>query len=260
MNGRQDTRLSCRFKGILFDLDGVLESDEGVVEGAFALIGDTRASGTPFVIVTNDIRQVAYDRMALLTEAGIRVDPAQWLTPYDVVRDALASLGCNSPHFFGAPVPEKHGWLSGSRARPDAIILGDVRAAEEAFDHCLSLSAEGIPLLALQKNPRMFENGQLVMDIGSYIDAWETKLGRRALVVGKPAPALYRTALRRLGCDARDAVMVSDSYQNDLSGALRLGIAGILVSQYSTPEEIAAAQKHCHVVNDLTQLRSLLFE
>ncbi len=260
MNGLQGTNKCCRFKGVLFDLDGVLESEEGIVDGAVALLSDIRASETPFVIITNDIRDVAYERMGLLSEAGIQVDPKQWLTPYDVLRETLASLGCHSPHFFGARIPEKHGWLSSPPSRPDAIVLGDVRDAEDTFDLCSSLSAEGIPLLALQKNPRLLKNGQPVMDVGSYVKTWETRLGRRAVVIGKPGQAIYRAALRQLDCCAGQAVMISDSFHNDLGGALRAGIAGILVSQHSTPEDIAAAQGRCRIADDLTAVQSILFE
>ena len=45
--------------------------------------------------------------------------------------------------------------------------------------------------------------------------------------VSKPDPAIFALALGRLGCSADEAVMVGDSWENDIVGAQRAGIRAV---------------------------------
>lgn len=47
--------------------------------------------------------------------------------------------------------------------------------------------------------------------------------------LSKPDPGFYRTALRRLGTDPAEAVMVGDTYENDIAPARALGMKTIWV-------------------------------
>ena len=245
-------------RAVLFDLDGVLETDDGIEEGAAGLLSELDAQAISWAIITNDIRESAYDRHRLLLRAGARLEPHLWLTPYDALEAALANASCQYPRFFGAPPPASHAWLRTPPALADSIVLGDVRGAQDEFETCSALASEGVPIFALQKNPHLMAVGQQVVDVGGYVATWEQRLGRKAQIVGKPAPSLYSLALHRLGAAPSEAVMISDSFHNDLCGALGVGIAGILVSKYALKDEIVAARKSCLVAADLTMVRSLL--
>lgn len=47
----------------------------------------------------------------------------------------------------------------------------------------------------------------------------------------KPHPSIFEAALRLLGVSPGEAVMVGDSYAQDIQGACRLGMQGVLVSR-----------------------------
>lgn len=47
----------------------------------------------------------------------------------------------------------------------------------------------------------------------------------------KPHPSIFEAALRRVGVDAREAMMVGDSLPHDIEGARRLGMRGVLVAR-----------------------------
>jgi len=247
------------FRAVLFDLDGVLETDDGIEDGAPGLLRELDAQAISWAIITNDIRDSAYDRNRLFSRAGTRLEPNLWLTPYDALKAALANASCRYPRFFGAPPPASHAWLRTPPALADSIILGDVRGAQDEFETCSALASEGVPIFALQKNPHLMAGGQQVVDVGGYVETWEQRLGRKAQIIGKPAPSLYTLALHRLAAAPGEAVMISDSFHNDLCGALRVGIAGILVSKYAVTDEIVAARRSCLVAADLAMVRSLLF-
>jgi ribonucleotide monophosphatase NagD (HAD superfamily) len=61
-------------------------------------------------------------------------------------------------------------------------------------------------------------------------------------VVGKPAPAFFAAVLAGLGVRPADVVMVGDDVESDVGGAMRAGLAGVLVrtGKYR-PEAVAAS-------------------
>ena len=63
-----------------------------------------------------------------------------------------------------------------------------------------------------------------------------------AVVVGKPAPDFFATVLAGVGVRATDAAMVGDDVESDVGGALRAGLAGVLVrTGKCRPEAVAAS-------------------
>ena len=72
--------------------------------------------------------------------------------------------------------------------------------------------------------------------------ALEYAAGRDAVVVGKPAPAFFATVLAGLSARPENAVMVGDDVESDVGGALRAGLAGVLVrtGKYR-PEAVTAS-------------------
>lgn len=72
----------------------------------------------------------------------------------------------------------------------------------------------------------------------------------------KPHPDIFREALRRLGAQASEAVMVGDSLANDILGARRIGMRGVLVSRSGTEHPEAPAG--VAVIRTLRELPRLL--
>ena len=60
---------------------------------------------------------------------------------------------------------------------------------------------------------------------------------------GKPHPDIYRRALELAGAGPDSAVMVGDSPDTDVAGALELGIPAVLVDRWGVVEAPAGAQR-----------------
>jgi putative hydrolase of the HAD superfamily len=67
--------------------------------------------------------------------------------------------------------------------------------------------------------------------------------------VAKPDPAIFAIALDRLGCDPASAVMIGDSWANDIGGARAAGLRGIWLNPGARPIPDTAG--------DVRELRSL---
>ena len=78
----------------------------------------------------------------------------------------------------------------------------------------------------------------------------------------KPNPSIFRAALRLVNVEAGEAVMVGDSVTQDVEGALRAGMRGVLLHRSDDPHPRATelVSTGVPVVRSLTRLRDLVIE
>jgi HAD superfamily hydrolase (TIGR01458 family) len=118
----------------------------------------------------------------------------------------------------------------------------------------------GAELIALQKNRYWLRDDGLCLDVGPFVAALEYAAGCEALVVGKPAGAFFDHVLDGLGVPAGAAVMVGDDIESDIGGALRAGLAAVLVRTGKYREEAVAASgiEPTAIVDSAADLPALL--
>jgi putative hydrolase of the HAD superfamily len=63
----------------------------------------------------------------------------------------------------------------------------------------------------------------------------------------KPDPEIFRVALERIGCHAREVVMIGDSWSSDIEGAANAGIRSIWLNRTGAPcpDARLAAEVRC---------------
>jgi putative hydrolase of the HAD superfamily len=88
----------------------------------------------------------------------------------------------------------------------------------------------------------MLEDHLESLGLRSAFDSVTCSEAARAL---KPDPRVFRFALRHAGCEAREAVMVGDSLERDVDGALAAGMHAVLIDRHNAR------------VTDAPRLRSL---
>jgi HAD superfamily hydrolase (TIGR01458 family) len=97
------------------------------------------------------------------------------------------------------------------------------------LNHAFRLLLGGAKLVGMHRNTAWRTADGMALDSGPFITALATAAGARAIVVGKPAAAFFRQAIRDLGLPAAELAMVGDDARNDLAPAQRLGLVGVLV-------------------------------
>jgi HAD superfamily hydrolase (TIGR01458 family) len=151
-----------------------------------------------------------------------------WLRRHDVERPALFVPDATATEFAGLD-PLTPGAEDGA----GAVVVGDLGAGwdfatlNRAFR--LLMSDAGPPLIALGLTRYWRADDGLRLDAGAFVRALEYASGRTAVVLGKPDPAFYRTAVDALGLAPGRVVMVGDDVRADVEGAQRAGLAGVLV-------------------------------
>jgi HAD superfamily hydrolase (TIGR01458 family) len=219
-------------EALLLDLSGVIYVQDDQVPGAAEALRALRDAGYPVRLVTNTTMRPRRSILERLQGLGIEADASELLTPA-----ALAKRHCEQAGYRSVALlvlDELLEDLDGLEQRGDsvdAVVVGDLgeRWTYAALNDVFRQVMDGAELIALQKN-RYWETSEgLSLDAGPFVAAIEYATGRDALVVGKPAASFFELALSDLGVSSKHAAMVGDDVEADVDGAMRAGLAGILV-------------------------------
>ena len=242
-------------RAVLLDLAGVVYQGEQPLPGAVEAVARLRDAGLRLRFLTNTTRMPRRELMRRLTEMGVELTGEELFTPAQAARAWLAERRL-SPHLLVYPALEEDfaGLPAGER---EAVVVGD---AAEGFSYAAMNAAfrkllAGAEFLALARN-RSFKDadGALSIDAGAFVLALEYASRREAVLLGKPAPTFFRSALASAGCDAQDAVMVGDDAEADVAGALKTGIGSALLvrtGKYRPGDEQRVAPSPSATVADL---------
>lgn len=234
-----------RTTSVLLDLDGVLYVEGEPIAGAIEAVAALRDRGLRLRFVTNTTSRPRRDILARLERLGMPVPERELITPARLaVEHCLAAGRRRALLLMRDEVKADLAGLQDVHEGADVVVVGDLgddfgyRVLNRAFRELLA----GAELVALQKNRYWRTPEGLSLDVGPFVAALEYATGRDAVVVGKPAPAFFATVLTGLAVPAADAVMVGDDVESDVGGALRAGLAGVLVrtGKYR-PEAVAAS-------------------
>ena len=87
----------------------------------------------------------------------------------------------------------------------------------------------GSNLVALHKGRFWQTEYGLKMDIGAFVTGLEYTTGKEVTVLGKPTKEFFMMAIDGLNIPIENIVMVGDDINNDINGAQKIGMYGILV-------------------------------
>jgi HAD superfamily hydrolase (TIGR01450 family) len=97
---------------------------------------------------------------------------------------------------------------------------------------------------------------------GMVVGALQFASGKKPYIAGKPHPAIFQAALKRLGVHAGDTLMIGDRLETDIKGANELGIdSAVLLTGVTSREDISQSSiKPDFIFKDLIELHHSLQE
>ncbi|CAL1274784.1 unnamed protein product [Larinioides sclopetarius] len=258
-------KLQWDVKGILLDITGVLyESGHGAIKGSVEAIEKLRHSKIPFRFVTNETARTRPNLVTKLKSIGFSLSESEIFSP-GVATSAFLKEKNLRPFLLVHPelLPE---FSDCDQTSPNCVVVGD--AAEnfsyenmnKAFQ--LLFNSENPVLISMGKGKYYKEKGEIVMDLGGFTAALEFAVGTEAKVIGKPSPEYFRNALKDIGANPSEAVMVGDDINSDVHAAQKCGLKGVLVKtgKFRESDLMHPVFKPDAVVDDLAHfVDSLLF-
>ena len=114
--------------------------------------------------------------------------------------------------------------------QPDAVVVGfDRQLTYGSLDHAMRVLRAGAMLVGSYGGAVYMSDHGPALSAGPIIKALEYAASKRAVIVGKPSPRMFRLALKRAGEEPKRAVMIGDQLETDLLGASRAGVHTVLV-------------------------------
>jgi phospholysine phosphohistidine inorganic pyrophosphate phosphatase len=227
--------------GVVCDIDGVLWIGGQPGVGAREFIADLVRGGYPCVLLTNDCSVSQSARREELIAAGFPAGGWELISASGLIADHLVAQNVRTICALGyaeAFLPSSVSVTTDPEAA-EAVVVGDCFRSFDvgAVGPALSALERGVPFLAAQRNATWSDGLHTHPDNGFFIAGLEYCAGRPATILGKPEPAAYHAALRRIGCSADDAVFISDS-ESEVAAGAELGFDTI---HFTTPRHFSDA-------------------
>ena len=223
--------------GFAFDLDGTIWEGPAILPGAIELVTDLRAEGLGVVFVSNCSRSGSHSLSHRLGELGITADPAEVLTPFDLVGDEVRRelgpvrvLVLGTEELSQVLVSAGHTPIKFEQwQEAQAVVVG----VDHDFDYsrlrvAARAVAAGASFFAINLDNR-FPVGPGLFDpgCGALAAAIAVASGIEPVAIGKPQPTLFRVAIERLGYPSRQTAMVGDSQASDIKGGRNAGMCTV---------------------------------
>jgi len=225
-------------KAILFDLDGVLYTGDHAIAGAAEVVRWCLGENIPHLFLTNTTSRPRSALVQKLAGFGIQACADDFITPALAARQWLTDhvngkIALFIPDATRAEFADFEQCADDAEQGADAVIIGDLgkvwdfETLNRAFR--LLMSSADTRLLALGMTRYWRAEDGLRLDAAPFVKALEHASGRAPVVVGKPAKQFYLSALRELGSDPDETIMIGDDIRGDIEAAQKCNIRGLLV-------------------------------
>jgi NagD protein len=234
--------------GYLIDMDGVIYRENQMIPGAVDFIAALLATGTPFLFLTNNSAPTPEDLEVRLKHLGVSgLSPRHFYTSAMNTADFLSETDPDcTVYVIGeggllAALHERK--IPNDGIQPRYVVVGEGTATMERLTKAHECIERGARLLVT--NPDNWcpvSSEKTRPGAGATAAFLEASTGRRAYYLGKPNGYMFHRARRKLADlslnEPENIVMIGDTMETDIRGAVEAGMQSFLVLSGSTQMEV----------------------
>jgi glycerol 3-phosphatase-2 len=236
------TPLAERYDQFILDLDGCVWIGGQPTPGVIEALEELRTAGKRLAFATNNAFESGEDLVAQLWKIGVRASLRDVVTAGGAMQHVLAESRAGRTAFvIGAPSMHRHVTAAGLKvlngtdlaSRAEVVVVaGNTDLVYDDLRKAIQAVLRGADLIATARDPTYPQPDGPWPGTGALLAAVEYATERKAQIVGKPDPQLFRTALDRLG-EGRTLV-VGDRVGSDLAAAAAAELDAALVQNDGT--------------------------
>ena len=232
----------------LIDLDGVIYRGNELLPGAKEFIAWLKANNKKFLFLTNNSFASETQVLEKLIGLGIVTDTSHLLSAGEAAVQNIARRFPGSLVYLVGEQPLNDllrqyqlQVADVDSYRADVVLVG----LDRHFDYkkltgaVLAVRA-GAHFITINRDPLLPVEGGFLPGCGTMAAAIEAGCGVTPEVVGKPEPLLLQEAMRMLGSNPSETVMIGDSLAVDIQGGKAAGTHTLLVLSGNTSLEDVA--------------------
>lgn len=221
-------------KGFICDMDGVLYHGNNVLPGAKKFVDWLRKENKEFLFLTNSSERSPIELSQKLARLGIEVAPEHFYTSALATASFVAwqSPGCSAYVIGEAGLINAiyDAGLSMNDVSPEYVIVGETRSYSfEKIEKAVQLVQKGAKLIGTNPDKTGPTEKGIMPATGALIAPIEIASGREAYFIGKPNPLMMRSAMKRLGTEVKDTVIIGDRMDTDIAAGTESEIDTVLV-------------------------------
>lgn len=222
--------------GVILDMDGVLWRGDEPLPGMVDFLGMLRARGLPFVLATNNSSKTPANYVAKLERLGVPGVPERL-----IVTSGMATatyLRDRSPagtriHVLGGDglrqIMQDAGFVLADSDVEYVVVGMDTALTYDTLKRATLLIRQGAVFIGTNGDRTFPSPEGLLPGAGSILAALETATDQQPVIIGKPYEPMFRAALTVLNTLPEDTLMIGDRLSTDISGAVYLGLATVLL-------------------------------
>lgn len=221
-------------KGFICDMDGVIYHGNKLLPGVPEFVEYLKRENKSFLFLTNSSERAPIELRQKLLRLGLDVSEDHFYTSALATAHFLAKQkpGCTA-YVIGEPGLMNALYEVGitmNDVNPDYVVVGETRNYNyESINRAVRFVFGGAKLIGT--NPDLTGPSELgiIPACRAFTAPIEMTTGQSAYFVGKPNPLMMRTALKLLGVDTEDAVIVGDRMDTDIVAGMESEIETALV-------------------------------
>ena len=222
-------------------MDGVIYHGNRVLDGVIEFVDWLKKENKKFVFLTNSSERTIRELRDKLLRMGIDVEPDHFYTSALATAAFLQSQKPNGSAYIigeaGLINALYNSGYSSNNIDPDYVVMGEARSySYEVIEKAVNLVRKGARLVGT--NPDLTgptENG-IAPATKALISPIELATGKQAYFVGKPNPLMMRIALKKLGVQREDTIIIGDRMDTDIVAGIEAEIDTCLVMTGITDE------------------------
>lgn len=249
-------------KSLILDMDGVIWRDNQPIGDLQSIFKEIDRKGFLKIFATNNATLSVDQYLKKLSGFGIELD--RW----QVINSSQAAAYYLQQRFpGGGPVYmlgenglevalQDHGFYHQDEQVLAVVVSLDRKLTYDKLVRATLLIRSGVDFIGTNPDPTFPTPQGLVPGTGSILALLEAASKVKPVIIGKPAPVMYRVALERLGTAPGETLVVGDRLETDIAGAQGLGCrCALVLSGVSTIKEADNWKPEPDiVVQDLTDL------
>lgn len=221
-----------KFKGVIFDIDGVLLFQGKVYPGAVESLDFLREKGIAIRIVSNSTLKSRRSCAEKLNDVGFTIYESEVITASFATAKYLKALNPRSCWVMlkGEGLEEFNDFHHDTED-PEYIVVGDFREGFtfQNMNKALRLLQNGSKLIVMITEIVDNSMGEAELTVGAYGKMLEEAANVNATYIGKPNRYVFEMALKTMDTEKSKALMVGDKISTDVVGAKKAGIRSALV-------------------------------
>ncbi|MFA6703154.1 MAG: HAD-IIA family hydrolase, partial [Dysgonamonadaceae bacterium] len=249
--------------GFICDMDGVIYHGNKILDGVKEFVSWLKKENKKYVFLTNSSERTIKELQDKLSRMGLEVGPEHFHTSALATASFLQNQKPNGTAYIigeaGLINALYDVGYSSNNIDPDYVVMGEARSySYEMIEKAVNLVIRGAKLVGT--NPDVtgpIENG-IAPATKALISPIELASGKQAYFVGKPNPLMMRIALKKLGTQREDTIIIGDRMDTDIVAGIEAEIDTCLVlsgiSSKQTIDEFAYRPRYVlHGVNEIVK-------